>query len=243
MTITVSLNPSARSLGFTLIELLVVLLIMGLFVGLVSTITQPDDRALLRVEAERLAQLLDLAATKSRLTGKSIAWTADGPGYRFWQFSEDTDWSDIRDDDSLRPRTLPQGMVIAGNARGKHARTRQQMRLEFTPYGATPAFSVEMALGAARYTVAGSPIGEVRVLPDEGKENGELARGRREGFTLVEVLVALAIISIALLAALRVAGRAQIMSANCVRVCSPAGLRRICWRSSAPAAIGHRLEY
>ena len=55
--------------GFTLIELLVVLLIMGIFVGLVSTITQPDDRALVRVEAERLAQLLDLAATKSRLTG------------------------------------------------------------------------------------------------------------------------------------------------------------------------------
>jgi general secretion pathway protein H len=175
LTITLSLNSSARSLGFTLIELLVVLLIMGLFAGLVSTITQPDDRALLRVEAERLAQLLDLAATKSRLTGKSIAWTADGPGYRFWQFSEDTYWSDILDDDSLRPRTLPQGMVIAG-MHVENMRTRQQIRLEFNPYGATPAFSVEMALGAARCTVAGSPIGEVRVLPEQGKENGELAR-------------------------------------------------------------------
>ena len=76
--------------GFTLIELMVVLLIIGLFAGLVSTITRPDDRALLRVEAERLAQLLDLAATKSRLTGISIAWTADGPGYRFLQYNEET---------------------------------------------------------------------------------------------------------------------------------------------------------
>jgi general secretion pathway protein H len=173
-SIAESLNRSARPCGFTLIELLVVLLIMGLFAGLVSTITRPDDRALLRVEAERLAQLLDLAATKSRLTGKSIAWTADGPGYRFWQFSEDTSWSEILDDDSLRPRTLPQGMVIAG-MRVENMRTPGPMRLEFNPYGAT-SFDVEMALGAARCMVAGSPIGEVRVLPEQGKENGELAR-------------------------------------------------------------------
>jgi len=161
--------------GFTLIELLVVLLIMGLFAGLVSTITRPDDRALLRVEAERLAQLLDLAATKSRLTGKSIAWTADGPGYRFWQFSEDTYWSEILDDDSLRARALPQGMVIAG-MRVENMRTLEHLRLEFNPYGATSSFRVEMVLGDAHCTVEGSPIGEVRVLPEQRKENGELAR-------------------------------------------------------------------
>ena len=161
--------------GFTLIEMLVVLLIMGLFVGLVSTITRPDDRALLRVEAERLAQLLDLAATQSRLTGMSIAWTADEVGYRFWRFSEDIYWSEILDDDSLRARTLPRGMVIAG-MRLENMRSPEHMRLEFNPYGATSSFSVEMALGAARCTVAGSPIGDVRVLPEQGKDHGELAR-------------------------------------------------------------------
>ena len=173
--ITQSLNLSGRSRGFTFIELLVVLLIMGLFAGLVSTITRPDDRALLRVEAERLAQLLDLAATKSRLTGKSIAWTADGPGYRFWQFSEDTYWSEILDDDSLRARTLPQGMVIAGMS-VENMRSLERMRLEFNAYGETPVFRVEMSLGDARCTVAGSPVGEVRVLPEKGHDNGELAR-------------------------------------------------------------------
>jgi general secretion pathway protein H len=75
----------------------------------------------------------------------------------------------------LRPRTLPQGMVIGG-MRVENMRTPEHMRLEFNPYGATLSFSVEMALGAARCTVAGSPIGEVRVLPEQGKENGELAR-------------------------------------------------------------------
>jgi len=174
-SITQSLNRSARTCGFTLIEVLVVLLIMGLCAGLVSAITRPDDRALLRVEAERLVQLLDLAATQSRLTGKSIAWTADGPGYRFWQFSEDTHWSEIRDDDSLRARTLPQGMVIAG-MRVENMRTPEHMRLEFNPYGPTLSFSVEMSLGAANDTVAGSPIGDVRVLPEQGRTNDEMVR-------------------------------------------------------------------
>src|SRR5882672_10791676 len=90
-------SPQREGRGFTLVEVLVVLIIMGLFVGLVSTITRPDDRALLRLETERLAQLLDLAATESRLTGKSIAWTADGSGYRFWRFGTDTDWAEIHD--------------------------------------------------------------------------------------------------------------------------------------------------
>jgi len=153
--------------GFTLIEMMVVLLIMGIFVGLVSGITRPDDRAMVRVEAERLAQLLDLAATKSRMTGRPIAWTGEGVGYRFWQFSEDTYWTEIRDDDALRARTLPAGMIIS-TLQVENMRTGGPMRLEFTPYGQTLAFSLELSLGAARDTVAGSPIGEVYVLSRQG---------------------------------------------------------------------------
>ncbi len=160
--------------GFTLIEVMVVLVIMGLFVGLVSNITRPDDRALLRLETERLAQLLDLAATESRLTGKRIAWTAEGTGYRFWRFGADTDWSEIRDVDSLRPRTLPQGMKIAG-LRVENTSPRENMRLEFTSFGSTLSFVIEMTFGAASSSVEGSPIGEVRILPDERKVNGETA--------------------------------------------------------------------
>ena len=160
--------------GFTLVEMLVVLLIMGLLVGLVSTIARPDERGLLRVEAERLAQLLDLAAAESRLTGKSIGWTADGPGYRFWRVREDGGWSEVRDSDLLRARTLPQGMMISG-LRVENMRPQGAMRLEFTPYGPPLAFTIEMSVGAERYAVAASPIGDVRALPGEGKTNGEMA--------------------------------------------------------------------
>ena len=174
-----SKTAAARIAGFTLIEVLVVLMIMGLFVGLVSAIVRPDDRGLLRVEAERLAQLLDLAAAESRLTGKSIAWTADGPGYRFWRMAGDTeastDWYEIRDSDLLRARTLPQGTVISG-LQVENMPAHGATRLEFAPYGQVRSFAIEMSLGAARYAVAGSPIGEVRVVPGEGEPSGELAR-------------------------------------------------------------------
>jgi general secretion pathway protein H len=160
--------------GFTLIEMLVVLLIMGLMVGLVSAIARPDDRARLQVEAARLAALLDFAAEQSRLTGKSIAWTANGSGYRFWQLQEETGWSEVRESDLLRARSLPQGMMIS-DLRVETMRPQGDMRLEFIPYGSTLAFTIEMSLGAERYAVAASPVGDVQALPNAGEQNGNLA--------------------------------------------------------------------
>jgi len=165
---------SGPSRGFTLIEMLVVLMIMGLFVGLVSTITRPDDRAVLRLEAERLSQLLDFAATEARLTGKSIAWTADESGYRFWRAGENAAWSEIRDSELLRARTLPQGVTVSG-FRVENMRPQSPMRLEFTPQGSSLAFTIGVSIGAELYTVTGSPVGEVRVVPGEGSSNGEVA--------------------------------------------------------------------
>lgn len=163
-----------RIRGFTLIELLIVLLIMGLLVGLVSVNIRPDDRGLLRIEAERLAQLLDLAVAESRLAGQPIAWTADAMGYRFWRMNADGYWSEVRDSDLLRARTLPQGMMISG-LQIENVRVGGAMRLEFSPYGLNRIFGVEMTLGAARSMVVASPIGEVRVLSEDGASSAALA--------------------------------------------------------------------
>jgi general secretion pathway protein H len=153
--------------GFTLIELLIVLLIMGLLVGLVSVIVRPDDRGILRVEAERLAQLLELATAESRLAGQPLAWTADGTGYRFWRMTGDAEWSEVRDSDLLRARSLPQGMMISG-LQVENAPAGGAMRLEFSAHGLTPAFIMQMTLGAVRCAVAASPVGEIRVTADDG---------------------------------------------------------------------------
>ena len=148
--------------------MLVVLLIMGLLVGLVSVVARPDPRGLLQVEAERLAQLLELAAVESRLTGRFIGWTADETGYRFWRMRENTGWSEIRDNDLLRPRTLPRDMTIA-SLRVESMRPQGAMRLEFSPYVQTLAFTIELASGAARYAVSASPVGEVSAVLVNGK--------------------------------------------------------------------------
>lgn len=169
---SVVISGSGR--GFTLVEMLVVLMIMGLFIGLVSTITQPDERALLKLEAERLSQLLDFAATEARLGGRAIAWTADEAGYRFWRAGDDGTWTEIRDNELLRERSLPQGMTVA-DFRVENMRPQSSMRLEFAPHGSALAFTIGMALGAARYAVTGSPVGDVRAVPSEDGTDGQVA--------------------------------------------------------------------
>jgi general secretion pathway protein H len=155
-----SARGTSSSRGFTLIELLVVLLIMGMTAGLIGAIVRPDDRALLRAEAERLAQRLELAATESRLTGKRIAWTADGAQYRFWRWRDDAGWSEAGDG-TLRARRLPSGMAIS-DLRIEAKPAPGGLRLEFDPHGAL-AYDFRMTLGEARYAVAASPVGEVRI--------------------------------------------------------------------------------
>src|SRR2546421_1428402 len=147
-TMLISAPGISNKRGFTLIELLVVLLVMGLAAGLIAVTAQPDDRTRLRVEAERLAELLDLAATESRLTGKPLAWAAERANYRFWR-SSDGGW--LEADETLRARNLPAGMAITG------------LRIEFDPY-VPVTYELQMSLGGARYAVVGSPLGEVRVL-------------------------------------------------------------------------------
>lgn len=152
--------------GFTLIEMLVALVIIALFAGLISGIVRPDERALLRAEAERLAQLLDLAQNEARMSGRSLAWTTDGASYRFLRNQRGAGWSEIRKNDFFRERTFPQGMKIAGMLI-EMLPADDVMRLEFNPHGSTPVYAIRISFGAERYTVAGSPVGDVQALPGE----------------------------------------------------------------------------
>ncbi len=157
--------------GFTLIEMLVVILIMALLVGLVSVSIRPDARGLLRIEAERLARLIDLAASEASFTRKTIGWTANGPTYRFWRGREDSGASGIRNDDLLRERELPAGMIISA-LQIENMRSEGVMRLEFTPYAQHLIFSIELSLGEEHYTVVASAGGIVRTFADYRQEYG-----------------------------------------------------------------------
>ena len=160
--------------GFTLLELLVVVLIMGILVGTISAKLQPDNRDVLRVEAERLSQLLELASQEARVAGTSIVWTSDGLRYKFWRQGGDDVWSEIRDDDLLRARSLPHGMVIA-QLRSEAGMLQPTLRLEFSSDGSMSAFSMDLTLGADHYGIAASPVGDLRVAPGQGKTYGDMA--------------------------------------------------------------------
>ena len=77
--------------GFTLIELMVVLVIIGIASAAISLTIKPDPLHLLRKDAERLSQLLQVAQAEARADGRPITWRADAKGFRFNRRSDDGD--------------------------------------------------------------------------------------------------------------------------------------------------------
>ena len=69
--------------GFTLLELMVVIVLAGILISLVTINITPDPRQQLQREAQRVGQLMGLAADESRIRQQPIVWEADLNGYRF----------------------------------------------------------------------------------------------------------------------------------------------------------------
>ncbi|HEY8585159.1 MAG TPA: GspH/FimT family pseudopilin [Rhodanobacter sp.] len=160
--------------GFTLLEMLVVIVIMGIAAGMISARLHPGEREQLQLETQRLAQLLDLAGAQARNGGRAVAWTSDGSAYQFWRANDEGDWVGIGDDNALRARRLPGGMVIS-DLRVEATAPQRSMRLEFSPAGLASAFVMELSLGNEHRTISGSPVGELQVSSAGGFARGDFA--------------------------------------------------------------------
>jgi len=90
--------------GFTLIELMVVLVIIGIASAAISLTIKPDPLHLLRKDAERLSQLLQVAQAEARADGRPITWRADAKGFGFNRRSDDGSGIEtFKGDSQLRP--------------------------------------------------------------------------------------------------------------------------------------------
>jgi general secretion pathway protein H len=100
--------------GFTLIELLVVCVIIGIIVaGAVLSISVLGKDQSLEAERDRLVALLNYAHDQASLQTRELGLYCTQDGYRFLAFDPRTNlWKDVKDDDALRARALPEGLGI-----------------------------------------------------------------------------------------------------------------------------------
>lgn len=107
-----------RNTGFTLIEVLVVMLIIGIIVSFATLSVGRGTDKVVEEEARRLAGLVELAGQEAVLQSRELALRLAPGGYEFQMFDKDQ-WRRVTADDTLRPRTLPDGVRLEINIEGE----------------------------------------------------------------------------------------------------------------------------
>ncbi|MFQ5994200.1 MAG: GspH/FimT family pseudopilin [Acidiferrobacterales bacterium] len=154
--------------GFTLIEMVVVMLLLVIIVSMVAINLDPDDRAAVRREAERLALLMQAAQQEAILQGQVFAVAFDSDGYHFLRLSGKGTLKPIKQDDVLRARLLPAGLRIV-DVEIEGAQSEEPSGIVLEPSGDVPEFSVTLIKGEARWQVKGSPA--AGILPADPRED------------------------------------------------------------------------
>jgi general secretion pathway protein H len=142
--------------------LLVVLVLFGVMAGMVGLQLAQGEGDQVRVEAQRLATLLDHAAAEARLTGRGIAWTAEPARYRFLRWSEEGGWRETTGQDALRAHDLPAGVTIESVHIAAQP-PQSALRLEFSADGLARPAQIALTQGLVRYALEVSPVGLTRV--------------------------------------------------------------------------------
>lgn len=144
---------------------MVVLVVIGITLGMTMLQLMPDNRAVLRQEAQRLALLLENAGLEAQASGRTLAWSGEASHYRFWKKNDYNDWVRIEDDPVFRPRNLPDGIRI-GPITVEDLPIKPGDHLSLGSYGFALPFRIRIASEYGNASVIGKSTGEVNAMLD-----------------------------------------------------------------------------
>jgi general secretion pathway protein H len=159
--------------GFTLLELLVVIVLAGLLLSIVTVSVTPDQRQQLGREAQRIGQLLRLAADESRIRQEPIVWEADLRGYRFVT-EAGGERQLLTGDDLLRERNWDNELTrLALYEAGQEQPTQvllgpgaPPLRLQIVREWVQPRYRLELTNDVARVAVEFDETGRGTLVPN-----------------------------------------------------------------------------
>lgn len=165
MPISATGTWSKQPHGFTLLEVLVVVFIIGITLTLATLTVGNRAQEALEQEALRLSARLKLAGEEAVMQAREYALEFTGDGYRFLVF-ENNEWRVLKQDDTLRARTLPEGLwmkvALAEEAAQEESDERTPQRIYLLSSGEMSAFEIDFGYSqSADYRLTGQLDGSL----------------------------------------------------------------------------------